>query len=117
MWGRIVEIMTGVWLLLSPFIFGASDDPAILWGDTGTAILIWVLAGASYWPPLKHAHWAILLVAVGLVLVGRFSSEMPASAAQQNHIFVGLFLLLIAIIPNEASQPPSAWREPKHSVQ
>ncbi len=112
MWGRVVEIMTGVWLLLSPFIFGAHHDPAVLWGDIGTAILIWILAGASYWPPLKHAHWFILLVAAGLVIVGRFSAGMPATAPQQNHIFVGLFLLMIAIIPNEASQPPIAWRAP-----
>lgn len=112
MWGRVVEIMTGVWLLLSPFIFGVQRDPAILWGDIGTAILIWILAGASYWPPLRHSHWFILLVAAGLIVVGRFSSAMPASPAQQNHIFVGLFLLMIAIIPNEASQPPIQWREP-----
>lgn len=113
MWGRIVEMMTGVWLLLSPFIFAAQRDAAILWGDIGSAILIWVLSGISYWPPLKYAHWGILLVAVGLVLVGRFSTDMPATAAQQNHIFVGLFLLMIAIIPNEASRPPMQWRAPQ----
>ncbi len=111
MWGRVVEIMTAVWLLLSPFIFGAQGNSAILWGDIGTAALICLLSGASYWAPLKYAHWGILVVAASLVLVGRFSGEMPATPPQQNHIFVGLFLLMIAIIPNEASQPPVQWRK------
>lgn len=110
MWGRVVEIMTGVWLMVSPFVFRAHDNPYILWGDLGTALLIWVLAGLSYWQPTRHAHWLILLVAIALILVGRFVTPPPASAAQQNHIFIGFFLLMIAIIPNEASQPPSSWR-------
>ncbi|MCA9156688.1 MAG: hypothetical protein KDA72_00095 [Planctomycetales bacterium] len=111
MWGRVVEIMTAMWLMLSPFIFAVQNDAAIFWGDIGTATLICLLAGASYWPPLKYAHLGILLIAAALIVVGRFSSGMPATAPQQNHIFVGLFLLMIAIIPNEASRPPVQWRD------
>ena len=109
MWGRVVEVMTAVWLLLSPFVFSAEDNPYILWGDIGTACLIALLSGLSYWHPLRHAHFAILGIAVGLVLVGRFVTPPPAIAAQQNHIVVGFFLMMIAIIPNSASLPPSGW--------
>lgn len=111
MWARVVEIMTAVWLMLSPFVFHATDSSIILWIDLGAALLIAFLSGISYWPPLRYAHWMILLVAIALVLVGRFMTPPPASPAQQNHIFVGLFLLMIAIVPNEASQPPVAWRK------
>jgi hypothetical protein len=109
MWGRVVEMMTAVWLLLSPFIFQAQENPYILWGDTATALLITLLSGLSYWYPLRHAHFAILFVAIGLVIAGRFLTPPPAVAAQQNHIAVGLFLMMIAIIPNSASLPPSGW--------
>ena len=111
MWGRVVEMMTAVWLVLSPFIFSAQHEAPVLWGDIGTALLICILSSVSYWPPLKYAHFAILGVAVGLVLVGRFATPPPASPAQQNHIFVGYFLMMIAIVPNSASQPPSGWQE------
>ena len=110
MWGRVVEIMTGVWLMLSPFIFGASDNMVILWGDIAAAALLWLLAGASYWRPTRYAHLAILLVAIGLAAWGRLSGS-PPEPAHQNHIAVALFLLMIAIIPNDASKPPLVWRE------
>jgi hypothetical protein len=35
----------------------------------------------------------------------------PSPPTEQNHILVGLLLVLFAIIPNEASQPPKAWEE------
>ena len=109
MWGRIVEFMVAVWLIFSPFIFAASDNAAVLWGDMATAALICLLSGVSYWYPLRHVHFANLLVAVGLVLVGRFATPPPAIAAQQNHITVGFFLMMIALIPNSASLPPVGW--------
>lgn len=111
MWGRVIEIMTGVWLAMSPFIFRVADDRIILWGDLGVALLIWLLAGLSYWPPTRHAHVAILLVAIGLITWGRLAAGTEAPPpAHQNHIAVGIFLLMIAIVPNYASHPPRGWR-------
>lgn len=111
MWGRVVEMMTGVWLLVSPFVFRAQQDPYLLWGDVAVAVVIFTLSGLSYWHPTRHAHWLLVGVAIGLVLVGRFATSVPPSPAQQNHIFVGLFLLMMAIIPNQASLPPASWQE------
>ncbi|QEF97619.1 hypothetical protein Mal15_16600 [Stieleria maiorica] len=116
MWGRVVEIMTAVWLAASPFIFDAASDGIVLWSDLGVALLIWVLSGLSYWPPTRRAHLLILVVAVGLVLWGRLA-VLPPTPVHQNHIVVGLFLLMIAVIPNNASQPPSGWMEHRAEVQ
>lgn len=110
MWGRIVEIMTAVWLAGSPFIFGVQSDATILWADLGLALLIWTLSGLSYWHPTRHAHLLILVVSVGMIVWGRFYVT-PPPPAHENHIVVGLFLLMIALIPNEASQPPRVWRQ------
>ncbi|QDT07053.1 hypothetical protein K227x_54780 [Rubripirellula lacrimiformis] len=108
MWGRVVEIMTAVWLASSPWIFRASSDPSLMWGDLGISLLIASLAGLSYWRPTRHAHLLILFVAVGLITWGRLAGTPPPSA-HQNHIVVGLFLLMMALIPNDASNPPEAW--------
>ena len=112
MWGRVIEIMTGVWLAMSPFIFRTADDQSILWGDQAVAMLIWVLAGLSYWTPTRHAHVAILGVALGLIAWGRLAAgiDAPPPPAHQNHIAVGVFLLMIAVVPNYASHPPRGWR-------
>lgn len=110
MWGRVIEIMTAVWLGLSPFIFAAQVDRTLVWADELLALTICVLAGLSYWRPTRHAHLAILVVAVALMAWGRWG-DSPRPPVHQNHIAVGLFLLMIAIIPNDASHPPRAWRE------
>jgi hypothetical protein len=109
MWGRVVEIITAVWLALSPFIFRIQNDESLVLVDTLLALTISILAGLSYWRPTQHAHLAILIFAVGLIVWGRFT-VVPPTPIHQNHIVVGLFLLMIAIIPNDASRPPEAWR-------
>lgn len=110
MWARVVEIMTAMWLAVSPFVFGFADDLVLLWADLGIALLICTFAGFSYWPPTRHAHLLTLLVALGLIVWGRFP-DSPPPYYHQNHIVIGLFLLMMAIIPNDASQPPPEWRK------
>lgn len=112
MWARVVEVMFGCWLAVSPFIFGHPDDvPALWWNDFLCATAIIALALLSYYRPLQYAHLALIAVGLWLVGFGYVNSTPPAAPAYQNEIFVGLFLLMFAIIPNEASQPPAAWRE------
>ncbi len=110
MWGRIVEIMTAVWLAVSPFVFDVQSNLTLLWTDLGIALVVWTLSGLSYWHPTRHAHLLIVLVSIGLILWGRFAIA-PPPPIHQNHIVVGLFLLMIAIIPNDASRPPRSWRQ------
>lgn len=113
MWPRIVECMIGVWLLMSPFIFGHSPNETALWANdfaVGGALI--VLSLASYWRPTAWAHWLIIPIGAWLVGFGRISGTPPLEPALQNAILVGLLVLMFAIIPNEASQPPRAWRQP-----
>lgn len=110
MWGRVVEFATAVWLAASPFVFGVQSDETVLWADQIVALLICILSGLSYWHPTRHAHLLNLLVAIGLAAWGRFAVT-PPPPEHQNHIVVGLFLLMIALIPNNASRPPEAWCE------
>ncbi len=116
MWGRTVEIMTAVWLALSPFIFRVQDDATIVAADNLIALGIACLAGLSYWKPTRHAHLLTLVGAVGLVVWGRMTGT-PPPPIHQNHICVGLFLLMIAIIPNYASLPTKAWQRKADSCE
>jgi hypothetical protein len=111
MWARVVECMLGLWLLLSPFIFRHPDDATMWWtNDIASGTLVIVLALASYWRPTEWTHWWTIAVALWLIGFGRFSATPPLEPALQNYIFVGLLLGMMAIIPNEASKPPRAWR-------
>jgi hypothetical protein len=52
-----------------------------------------------------------VLVALGLVGAGYFATGDPPPPAAQNEMLVGLLLLMLAIIPSEATLPPKGWRE------
>lgn len=111
MWARVVEVMLGCWLAVSPFVFRHSPDDRMLWfNDLLSALVVMVLALISFWPPLRFAHIAIFAVGLWLIALG-FLGPYPTPPALQNDLVVGLLLLIFAIVPNDANQPPQAWRE------
>jgi hypothetical protein len=112
MWARVIEVMLGCWLAVSPFVFRHPADDRVLWfNDLFSALIIIVLALVSFWPPLRFAHIANLAIALWLIAFGFWASSYPAPPALQNNIVVGLLLLMFAIFPNEATRPPRPWRD------
>ncbi|MGE0821210.1 MAG: hypothetical protein AB7G75_10215 [Candidatus Binatia bacterium] len=110
MWARVVEVMLGCWLALSPFIFAhAADKPTLWWNDLASAGALITFALGSFWHPWRHAHFGILGVALWLLVYGYFTPTPPPPSAQ-NHIVLGILLLMFAIIPNDANQPPQTWQ-------
>jgi hypothetical protein len=111
MWARVIEVMLGCWLALSPFIFRHGTDDRVLWlNDLFSAMAVIVLALVSFWPPLRFAYIGNLAIALWLMAFGFWASPYPTPPALQNDIVVGLLLLMFAIVPNEASRPPVPWR-------
>lgn len=111
MWARVIEVMLGCWLAVSPFIFRHPADDRVLWfNDLISAIVVVVLALISFWPPMRFAHVANLAVALWLIGFGFWVAPYPPPPALQNDIMVGLLLLMFAIVPNEATSPPRPWR-------
>lgn len=118
MWARVVEVMLGLWLVLSPFIFGhAYADAALVRSDlaSGTLValaaivaLIGRIAPSRRW--LRHAHLLTIAVALWLVVFAYFAGGHPSEPGYKNEILVGLTLLLFAIIPTDAGEPPESWR-------
>lgn len=111
MWARVIEVMLGCWLALSPFIFRHSAEARTLWfNDLFAAVVVIMLALVSFWPPLRFAHVANLVIALWLIAFGFWAAPYPSPPALQNDIVVGLLLLMFAIIPNQATRPPRPWR-------
>ncbi len=111
MWARVVECMLGCWLLMSPFNFGHPAEASAWWyNDLAVGSAIIILSLISYWGPTSGAHWLLIPIAIWLIGFGRLTSTPPLSAAEQNHIILGLLLAMFAIVPNHASQPPAGWQ-------
>lgn len=114
MWARSVQVMLGVWLLLSLFVFRATEQLALRISDIVCGLLIIMLSLASYRQRLRRAH--LLVIGVGAWLAG-FAFIMThavygfsATGAAQNEMILGYVLVILAIIPNKASLPPDSWR-------
>ena len=113
MWSRVVEIMLGCWLLISPFVFGYPAENASWWyWDMGSGTIVILLALLSWLPATRRAHLGTVLVS--LVLIGsacaRGWSSPEISTAVQNDASLGLMLIMFAVIPCNASAPPAGWR-------
>jgi hypothetical protein len=107
MWSRDVEIMLGCWLLVSPFIFGHPAGEILWWiTDFSAGLAVIVLGLLSYWRKTRHAHLGTFLVGGMLIAVAYAAAGRHEAPAVQNQAVLGLLLLMFALIPNEASQPP-----------
>lgn len=110
MWARHVEMMLGLWLAASVFVFAVPEQALAVWiVDLVGAALVIALAGLCYWKPTRRAHLGILVVALGLMLYA-FVQPRPLAAWQQNHLLTGMLLAMFALVPSEASLPPAGWR-------
>lgn len=112
MWPRVVELMLGVWLVISPFVFrGTPELDRYVANDIACGTLVIVASLFCFWHPARRAHLVTLAISVWLAGYGYFSAPRPGPPAAQNEIIVGLLLLLFAILPSEATRPPESWRK------
>lgn len=110
MWPRNVEVVLGLWLVLSVFMFDLPEDATRVWIiDLAAGLVIITSSLACYWDRTPRAHLVTLAVALALAAYG-LAQPRPVAAWHQNHILVGLLLAMFAVIPTQATTPPRAWR-------
>lgn len=113
MWARVVEFMLGCWLLCSPFIFQGENrgDHVHYLIDFALGGTVMTLALLAHWEPTRYAHVGTLLLSAAMFLVPRFTLSPEIPPAAQNFMMIGLLLAMFALVPNEATRPPRAWRK------
>ncbi len=113
-WPRVIEILIGCWLLMSPFIFGSFPGHSELWlSDMICGALIIVISSASISRRVRRLYLVNIAIGLWLVLYAYLQSPPPAHAPAwiQNELIVGLILTMVAIIPGDTSRPPREWQE------
>ncbi len=112
MWARAIELMLGLWLVLTPFIFlGEPGGPDLAVPAFAAGALIWLFSTLSFWHPTRRAHLGNLAVSAFLVVYGYVKTGHPAVPHFQSLLIVGLLLVLFAIVPPQSSEPPLLWRK------
>ena len=111
MWPRVLEVGLGAWLAASPYVLGAGTrDAARLTHDVAVGGVTLLLALASMLTRFERAHLLTLGVALWLTAFGWLRFDAEPHAVSQNHILLGLTLLMTAVLPTDALRPPRAWR-------
>lgn len=110
MWARVVEMMLGLWLLASPFVFRHGMEDALLWTvdlAAGTAVV--AVALGSFHRRLPRLHLLHLVTCAALLGLGWVGGGADPLAAHRNWIVLSLLLLMVAVVPSRAHEPPRAW--------
>lgn len=111
MWPRVIEICLGIWLSISPLIFGLADDQMPLWVTCfASGALVALFAFLSFNPSLRRMHFFSLIVAAVLAGFAVFAEGAPPAPPYQNFAVVALLLAMFAILPSMTNEPPRAWR-------
>ncbi|MBX7067396.1 MAG: hypothetical protein K1X28_09210 [Parachlamydiales bacterium] len=106
MWARICEILLGLWLFASHFLFTLHD-----WIDAACASMIIIFSALSFFETLNKMHLLQVLPAAVLLYVSYSLPSPHLPLTMQNYILVGLGLIMFAIIPSHASEPPRPWKK------
>ena len=112
MWARVIELMLGVWLGISPFVFGLAADETMAWAVCfGFGLLLVVSSSLAYWEPTRLSpHVVTLPSAIALAVWSWAGAGESAAPIMQNFLVVAVLLLMFAIVPNEATLPPRSRR-------
>lgn len=110
MWPRIVEVMLGLWLVLSPLILRLeSGDLALIVNHLvyGTAAVFAALAA------IRVRFLRVVTIAIGLWLIGYgyVAGGYPGRSGYLNLIVIGVLLCALGLIPTDCLQPTQSWRE------
>ena len=113
MWPRAAELLLAAWLAASPWLLPvpAEDANFLRVNSLACAALIALAAMLSFRTTWGKAHLASLALALWLIAVAFRQPDPPPAAAYQNYVITGLTLLLFAVLPSRAGEPPSGWRE------
>jgi hypothetical protein len=115
MWPRIVTMMFGVWLMMSPLIFARDVGGEVtgLWlHDLIMGALIVGFSLLSLWRRAEKSFIVLIFIALWLWGFGYFAFEHPRSGQAQNRIIIGILLLMHSILPARATDPPPRPERP-----
>lgn len=106
MWARISEIVLGLWLIFSYFLFSYAS-----WAGpvSGCAMIFFALL--SYKDTLNKMHLFQTLPAGLLLYQAYFYPTHLLPMGLQNYIVTALLLLMFTIVPSHASDHPNPWKE------
>jgi hypothetical protein len=105
-WQDWVNLVLGLWLILSPWLLGYSSAPAAMWN----AVIIGVVVGLMSFLHLRGGplweEWANVVLGIWLILSPWILGFSGMTSAMWNAVIVGILVGVLAL--SEARETPKA---------
>jgi hypothetical protein len=95
----VLNIIAGLWLIISPFVLGYTALPVALWDTLIVGIVVLVLAWARAANPERHAglSWLNLLLGIWLIVSPFALTYSTYPRPTWNGVIVGFIVAILAI--------------------
>jgi uncharacterized membrane protein len=97
-WRDFANIILGFWLIASPFTLGYRD-PALIWNDVASGMVIAALGVLTLWPRLDLARWALCLAGIWLLFAPLIFWTSDAGAYANDTLVGALVIAFSVLIP------------------
>lgn len=105
-WRDIVNLVLGVWIVISPWTLGFAAEQAAAWNAYIVGVIIAVAALAALVNFHKWEEWVNVVLAAWLIVSPWALGTAALSALMWNQIIVGLVIGALAIWSSVAGHEP-----------
>ncbi|HEX5491953.1 MAG TPA: SPW repeat protein [Candidatus Udaeobacter sp.] len=103
-----INIVLGIWVIISPFIVQFTQFPAAMWNNVIVGIVIAVLAIIRTSVP-RQTGWSWVNVILGIwMIISPFALGAMTTAVLWNNIILGIVIALIATGSASSKEPATA---------
>ncbi len=111
-WPSGINILLGVWIIISPFVLGFQNLPAAVWNNVIVGILVGLFAlirsSSSYSPP--GWSWCNVVLGAWLIISSFVLGFVHTPAALLNNLIAGVVIGLLALSRAVTARPTKAAR-------
>ena len=95
-WRDTVNLVLGIWLIVSPFVLGYAEQTAPAWNAYAIGVVIAVLSAAALWQFQKWEEWLSAVLGAWLVVSPWILGFSVSRVATWNQIVVGIVVGVLA---------------------
>lgn len=101
--GNWVNVLLGIWIVISPFVLGYSNRIAIMWNDVATGGAIFLLSLGRWAGP------SVLVVLLGIwLIISPFVLGASRPVAVWNNFILGIIVAIVALTAAGRRPQPAA---------
>ncbi len=100
-----INVIAGIWLIISPFVLAFYRDPAATWDLIIVGIIVLILAATRVAGPLRTAwaSWINLILGIWLIISPWVYRAGGLPAPVWNNVILGIIVGVLAIVSGASS--------------